>query len=250
MPALVTNAAVRGLARLYADQRAGGAGAFVPDVPTVAGGGSVNGLVNLAMAELYDLLVAARGHEYFLTSATLALVSGTALYSLPATFYQMSGLVLEWGTQEHEPVEDLEKTISRTQYVNVMGPTWCPWSPKAYRLRGAQVEFVPAPTGAMPPATRIYFVPVYTAVDPSSGAWDATTFDGVNGWEKLPALRVAIELRAIEEQPYGDLEKLYERELARVEAMKTEREASRPKRIINVYPERAPYGFPGRLGWP
>lgn len=241
----VTNAQVRGLARLYCDQRPGGANAFIPDLSTATTVG-VNGLVNLAMAELYDLLVAARGQEYFLTTATLTLVSGTALYSLPATFYEMSGLVLEWGTQEHEPVEDLEKTISRTQYVNMMGPTWAPWSEKAYRLRGAQIEFVPAPSGAMPPTTRLYFVPAFVPSDPTQAGWDAVTFDSVNGWEKLPALRTAMEMRAIEEVPYGDLEKLYERELARVETMKAEREASRPKRIINVYPERR--GYMGR--WP
>lgn len=246
MSASVTNAQVRGLARLYADQRPGGASAFVPDLASSTTAG-LNTLVNLAMAELYDLLVQARGQEYFLTTSTLALVSGTSLYSLPATFYEMSALVLEWGAQEHEPVEDLERTVTRTQFVNMQGPTWCPWSPKAYRLRGSQIELVPAPQGVMPTA-RLYYVPNYVQFDPTSASWDSQTFDGVNGWEKLPALRVAMELRAIEEQPYSDLEKLYERELARVEAMKTERDAARPKRIQQVYPERGGY-LSGRR-WP
>jgi hypothetical protein len=219
---------LRDLARLYADQRPGGSTAFVPDVATTGFAG-VNDLVNLALTELYDLLVAARGPEYYATTSTVSIVNGTASYALPATFYQMQGLVLEWGTNDHEPVDDIARILDRVPFVN--DAIWSPWSPKAYRLRGLNIELVPTPNASV--TGRLYFVPAF--VDLTS---DSQTFDGVNGWEKLVALRVAMELRAIEEMPYGDLEKLYERERARIETMKTEREASQPKRVINVYPER------------
>lgn len=221
---------LRGLARLYADQRPGGANAFVPDVAGAADTAGVNDLINLALTELYDLLVAARGPEYYSTSASITLVAGTNAYSLPATFYQMQGLILRWNSQDHEPVDDMERELQRVDYIN--GSVWSPWGPKAYRIRAGNIEIYPAPSGTLPPCD-ILFVPAFQDLTA-----DTQTFDGVNGWEKLVALRVAMELRAIEEMPFADLQQLYGLERERIEAMKTEREASQPKRVINVNPER------------
>src|SRR4051812_30482519 len=94
----VTLAKLRGLARLYSDQRPGGAQAFIPDVAASADSAGVNDLINLALTELYDLLVAARGHEYYRTSAPLTLVPNAATVSLPVDLYELLTVTLEWST--------------------------------------------------------------------------------------------------------------------------------------------------------
>jgi hypothetical protein len=235
MARTVSLAKLRGLARLYADQRPGGQNEFIPDADLgVATTGSVNDLINLALTELYDLLVAARGHEYYLSSSAINIVAGTASYALPATFYQDKGVILEWNAKDHEPVDDYERVLARAGYANL--GIWSPWSPKAYRLVAGNLEFVPTPTSAV--TGRLRFIP---ALAPLTN--DVDTFDGVNGWEKLVALRVAMEMRAVEERPFGDLQTLYAIERERIEAMKAEREAAHPKRVIDVCPE-------GVRAWP
>jgi len=235
MARLVSLAKIRGLARLYADQRPGGADAFVPDtdggVPSVA---SVNDLVNLAVAEFWDLLVAARGQDYGIASSALAIVAGTSAYSLPADFYEAKSVVLEWGPNDHELVGDIDRVEDRPAYNNYQN--WAAWAPKGYRLLAFQIEFLPTPTLAV--TGRLRYVPIAPIL-----VGDVDTVDCVNGWEKLPALRVAMELRAIEEMPYGDLERMFDREKERIMEMASERQAATPKQVQDVQPE-------GRTFWP
>lgn len=235
MAHLVTLAKLRGLARLYADQRPGGADAFVPDTD---GGmqsvGSVNDLVNLAVAEFWDLLTAARGQDYARSSASLAIVAGQSAYNLPSDFYEAKSVVLEWGANDHELVDDIDRVEDRPALNNYQN--WAAWAPKGYRLLATQIEFLPTPTTAV--TGRLLYVP--TAPPLTS---DTDTVNCINGWEKLPALRVAMELRTIEEMPYSDLERLFEREKARIVEMASERQAARPKQVQDVHPE-------GRQLWP
>lgn len=235
MARLVSLAKIRGLARLYADQRPGGADAFVPDTDgSVASVGSVNDLVNLAIAEFYDLLIAARGQDYSRSSAALAIVAGTSAYNLPADFYEALSVVLEWGARDHELVGDIDRVEDRPALNNFA--TWSPWATKGYRVLATTLEFLPTPTSAV--TGRLLYVPTAPVL-----AADGDTIDCVNGWEKLPALRVAMELRTIEEMPYGDLERMFDRERERILEMASERQATRPKQVQDVTPE-------GRNLWP
>ena len=228
MARLVTLGKLRGLARLYADQRPGGADAFVPDTDGgVSSVGSVNDLLNLAIAEFWDLLVAARGQDYGLSSSAIAIVAGTSGYALPADFYEVKTVTLEWGPNDFENVDDIERDEDRSAFNNYQ--TWAPWSPKGYRL-ASTIQFLPTPTGAV--TGRLRYLPTAPIL-----VNDSDTVDCVNGWEKLPALRTAMELRAIEEMPYSDLERLFDREKGRIMEMAPERQATSPKQVQDVQPE-------------
>lgn len=231
-------------ARLYADQRPGGANAFISDTEGLS-------LVNGAVGELYDLLVALRGPEYYITDTTVALTTDNVAtaatdghvgrYDLPADFYQLLAAAIEWDTDDIETLGDYTTVAQRAHYQNFSD--WGRWSIKAYRLRGSQIELIPAPT--TDETMRITYVPTFT--DLTSGQ----TFDTVNGWDKLVALKVAIEMREIEEQPVGHLEKLYERELQRVESLAAERDANSPSRVADVQPEGGRgLRWPPYQGWP
>lgn len=232
--ALVSLAKIRGLARLYADQRPGGADAFVPDTdgldPSV---GSLNDLVNLAIAELWDLLVAARGQDYGLSVEQILILPGESLYNLSLDFYQAKTVTIEWGANEFENVHEIQRDEDRSAFNNYR--VWSPWSPKGYRIAGGVIQFLPTPTVAA--TARMRYIPTAPVL-----ANDGSTVDCVNGWEKLPALRAAMELRAIEEMPFGDLERLFDREKQRIVEMASERQAATPKQVQDVNPEGG-FGF-------
>jgi hypothetical protein len=229
----VTRAFIRNRARLYADGRPGGANAFVKDSDPTPDAASFDTLVNGAIAELYDLLVSLRGHEYYASDATLAIVAGTSQYPLPADFYQLLSVRLEWAAQDFEELKPMG-VRERTRYENIA--TWNRGTAKAYRLRGTFtasariIELLPVPSSSV--TGRLRYIPICPLlVD------DTTTFDDVNDWSKLVALKAAIEYRTIAEKPIGNLQQLYNECAARISALGDQRNANYAEQVQQVYPE-------------
>lgn len=221
MASSVTLAQLRLDARLYADQRPGSATSFITEP-------ELTGLVNKKIRELYDMLVAARGSDYYATEGTIAIVAGTSRYNLPSDFYELSSITLEWSSNDHELMFPVGSVRERIHYEGVLPQNnWSRYSDKGYRLRAAQLEFLPVPTGSV--TARIQYVPVFTDL-----VADGDTFDGINGWEKMVALGVAMEMRVIEKRASNDLASMYGEQLARIETMKSERDAEAPKEVVDV----------------
>lgn len=234
----INRAYLRNLARLYADGRPGGSDAFVVDSDATANAVSLDTLINNAAAELYDLLISARGHEYYTTETITGLtgggiVAGTGSYTLPTDFYQLLSLRLEWGTGQLEEMAPTS-VMGRTAYQNLL--TWGQGTAKAYRLRGTQtasaqtLDIFPTPTS--PVTARLRYIPVFALLTS-----DVATFDGVNGWEKLIALKVAIEYRTVAEKPLGTLPQLYQECFARISSLADQRNANFAEQVQNVHPE-------------
>src|SRR6187549_58722 len=167
--ASVNRAQLRTLARVYANQRPAGANAFIVDSDATLNATSVDTLINLRLASLYDMLVAARGHEYYASDYTVPTINGTATYSLAALtppFYQLLDVRLEWDNQNIESVQDTS-VYERSNYQNWM-QSWSRWSPKAYRLRGTQtasastLEFFPTPNVVVP--VKVRYIPAFVAL--------------------------------------------------------------------------------------
>ena len=236
MASSVTLAQLRLDARLYADQRPGSASSFITET-------ELTRLVNGKVKELYDLLLEARGCEYYATEATIAIAAGTPRYDLPANFYQLSSVTLEWTDLDFELLFPVTANRQRTPY-----QTWRLWSryePKAFRLRASQLEFLPTPTGDV--TCRIQYAPTFTELSA-----DGDTFDFINGWEKMVTLGVAIEMRAIEKRTANDLMGMYQEQRDRIETLKTERDQETPKEVIDVTTMRrgrAWYGNPWDNGF-
>lgn len=228
------------LARLYSDQRPGGANAFIPDT----GSGSVVTLINLACQEFYDLLVSSGGHEYFVKDATINIVAGTSIYALPTDFYQLQTVHIPWNAQDWEYIAAFEQA-ERMRLVNFT--TWGRRTPKGYRIRGAQtvaadaeasIEFLPTPSLATTVTAR--YVPVFTLLSDLVNDFIST----VNGWHKLIALKVAIEMRVISKLDSSDLAALYTVEHDRIQALADQRAQGATPQIVDVeayqqYPEWA-----------
>ena len=110
---------------------------------------------------------------------------------------------------------------------------------KAYKLRASQLEFLPVPSGSV--TCRIQYVPAFAGL-----VNDANTFDGINGWEKMVAIGIAIELREIEKRPSPTLAEMYGEQLQRIETLKSERDAEAPLEIVDEQRLRERQGWLGR----
>lgn len=230
MPRLVTLAQLRADARLYADQRPGGANAFISDA-------ELNRLINLTLPKFYDLLVQARGEDYYTKRTALpsesgarSTTAGVSDYVLPDDFYQIVSVKLAWSSTDWEEVSR-RQTLDGARFHWFGAPdVWQRGYRKGYQLAGARLRFLPVPTAAT------NFVLEYVPTCPVLSA-DADTFDGVNGWEDLVALGVALRMHGIQESDSSQLAALYREALDHVETMAHERIAGLPAHVIDVYPE-------------
>lgn len=237
----VNRAYLRNLAQLYADGRPGGSSSFVVNSDATANAVSWDTLINSCALELFDLFVAARGHEYYESDADLSLGPGlgtggsSTLYALPSDFYQLLSLRLYWDANTIEEMHQMG-VRERSRYERAYN-TFDRGTPKAFRLRGTQsasartVEILPAPTKAV--TANVRYIPTFSAL-----ADDTTTMDVVNGGDDLIALKAAIKYRTIAEKPLGNLPQLYAECHTRISQMADQRAANFAEQIQQVYPER------------
>ncbi len=80
----------------------------------------------------------------------------------------------------------IQSSRERARYTSAQS-AWAKWDAKGYRLRNNQIEFLPVPSGSI--ECRIQYVPTFQDL-----VADLDTFDGVNGFEKMIGLGVAIEM--------------------------------------------------------
>lgn len=198
--------------------------AFVSDTEITA-------LLNTYIAELYDLLVSAYGPAYFASSFTFNTAAGTREYSLPvspdtgADFYMLLGIDVDLGGGDIISCQPFDfysrnKFSQDTSYVR--------GQPVYYRLHGSKIWLIPVPDGVY--SATVHYVPAAPTL--SSGG--TTSFDGINGWERLPVVNTAIAMLQKEESDPSIL--LAERQslLSRIQSMSKHRDAGMPERIVDV----------------
>jgi hypothetical protein len=227
--ATVTRATIRGNARLFADQRPDGTNEAITDA-------EANGLVNLRVAELWDRLIALRGGEAFeAVNTALPTVANTATITLPTDFYQLLAFDLAWSATRLEPVGQLPSIADRYRYADI---PWAEGEAKAFRQRGSGnssfLEIFPTPTTAV--NTAIRYITAFTPLATNNSA-DSTALETFNGWDRAVSLGVAADMRVISGLDSADVLRLYMADLERIDTLITERSASHPQRIRDVYPE-------------
>ena len=65
----------------------------------------LNGYLNNSWSELYDILVSKYQDDYFLTSTSITVTSGTSTYSLPSDFYKARGVDLNINDNQNTPLQ-------------------------------------------------------------------------------------------------------------------------------------------------
>ncbi len=217
----VTGQQIIDLARLYADERPAGSGAFISTTDDLL-------LVNTAVQSLHDLLLSLGGEDYFAADASLSTVAGTATITLPSTFYRLVSLHIQWATNRREELTELTAEGDRYLLTDLNG--WGEGTRKAFRIVANNLELYPTPTSVQTLLMR--YVPVATVLAALS---DSTP--SINGWHKLCALQIAAEMRTVRGQANGMLQQAYAKELERIETIAAERTQNEPARIRDVFPE-------------
>lgn len=169
---------------------------------------------NEAIAELWDLLVE-KWQDYYTTSTTFPFVAGTDSYALPADFYKLRKVELQWdATPSWCRMETHDLAVAH-EFRHASGRRY------RYRLQAGNLVFVPLP--ATVETIRIYYIPCAPVlVAPSD------TIDGVNGYEEL-VLQLALKrCKDREELDTSAIDREIDRLTARIRTAADGRDATEP----------------------
>jgi hypothetical protein len=191
----------------------------------------INGYINSAYAELYDLLVDAT-EDYYVKSGTISCDGINDSFSLPSDFYKLNGVDYRLGGA----AQPMEKFVfeDRNKYINN-------GTIIRYRIVGSKIFFKPLPSAQ---TITLWYTPAITLLSA-----DGDTVDGVNGWEDYIVCDAAMKCLIKEESDVmvfiaekKDLEK-------RIEAMSRNRDQGRPDRVTDVTGSKIPYYYLGDDAW-
>jgi hypothetical protein len=183
----------------------------------------INRLITEGAYELYDLLIAARGAEYYSTVYDFATEAGVSDYDLPDDFYRLHAIAFSSSAPTYtsggsspvlvpptmgwiEPPRFKAADLARR--MNTLGDAV---GKLAYTLTGEQangssrtvpqqlIRLVPTPTAVF--AARIVYLPVCMHVVGASPP--DVAYDGINGWEAYIVYRTAAIIASMQEEDPG-----------------------------------------------
>lgn len=190
--------------------------------------------INASIAELYDLMVAAYGSDYFLSSSNFNIVANTDTYNLPADFYKLMGVDINIDNNNWFSVRPFNfNERNRNQDITwglLNGPSI------RYRLLGSTIKFNPVPDSAY--SARLWYIPkaaILTA--------DSDVFDDLNQWAEYVVVDAAIKMMQKEESDVSVLMKQKQELKRRIEIMAENRDAGQPESVSDIYAENNEYWF-------
>lgn len=137
-----------------------------------------NNYISQSAKELYDLLVAAYGNDYYVATSYQFSLTSAQFYPLPdgtssftnslgsqaAEFYKLLGVDLQYSASPNGWVSLRRlEFIERNKYSNPnTAVNWNVYSNLRYRLEGNAMEFVPVPMAGQ--LARIWYIPAPTSL--------------------------------------------------------------------------------------
>jgi hypothetical protein len=192
------------------------------------------GYINSSLAELYDLLVAAYGEDYFIDEFDITTASNTAAYDLPDDFYKLKGVDAKINTSDWFTVRPFNFNERNRNQDVAWGLTAGPNI--RYRLLDAQIKFSPVPEGIY--SVKLWYVPLAPIL-----AADDDTFNDLNQYAEYVIIDAAIKMLIKEE---SDVSVLMNQKMAmkrRLEEMSLNRDAGQPESISDIYAENNEFWF-------
>lgn len=214
-------------ARLYADERAT---AFVSDAECLR-------ILNHAIAEHRDLLLAAQGPQHFELETSINTTTNTSYVVLPDAFYRMLSIHVDWSggsRTDLEEIEQLDNIADRDLLLNKNQP-WTKGSYKAAYIGGQATEnnntgyrlhLFPTPQNSTTPIV-IRYIKDFTDLGLGDSLWIT------NGHDRMISLRVACDLRNIQGLPATFVQRQYEADRVRIEEAAMNR-SNEPSKIRDV----------------
>jgi hypothetical protein len=185
----------------------------------------IDGYLNKSITKLYDLLVKNYGEDYYTdpTPSTISVVAGTDTYSLPTTFYKLSGMDVQVGSL-WVPIHKYGMgNRNRAQEGKLVRDA-------RYRLLSNKIRFTPIPTASH--TVRLWQIPA-----PTKLVADADTFDGIAGWEEFAIVDAAIKCLSKEESDTSAL-MVEKKELEdRIISLSANRDIVEAERITDINEE-------------
>ena len=185
--------------------------------------------INQSVSELYDLLVASYGSDYFLAEYAFSTVIGQEDYALPYNFYRLRGLDLT--------VNGINYTIERFMFRE--RNRWQSASPVLvynsnipnirYRIVGTNIRLQPEPAAVY--AFTLHYVPTAMRLISTT---DTIESEIVDGWSEYIVLDAAIKCLNKEESDTTGLSARLERMRERIMSM-AERDEGEPERVVDVH---------------
>ena len=190
----------------------------------------VDDYVNVGLGELHDLLVS-KYEDYFVSSASFALTSGTATYSFSSisltNFYKILGVDITQGNDTFRlkrfQFSERNKYASASYVYSNRGH-----AVYQYAIQGSNIVFIPEPKTT--DTIKIWYVPSFAALASDSSKVE----DGiVSNWEEYAVIVAAIKMLQKEESSVASLERDLERITSRIEEAARNRDAGEPMGITD-----------------
>lgn len=204
--------------------------------------------INQSAFELYDLLVAAYGDDYYMTIAPSFVSDGISdTYPLPDDLYKLLGVDISANGQPGtwRPLMPFGINERNRAPWGIPGSVPAPvFADPQYRLRSNSLWFEPLPAGGQ--YLRTLYIPRMTKL-----VADGDLLDGVSGWDEYVIVDAAIKCKTKEQTDTQELQLAKMTLKARIDNMKRDRNAGQPKTTQrtrrNLWGQDVP-GFPGGRG--
>jgi len=195
-----------------------------------------NEYINKSKDNLYDLLVAAYGNDYYMKIPPydLTIVAGTDTYSLPTDHYKTALVEYKMGTDNYYTLKKF--ALSTKNRFPAPLPLRGSYDQFRYKEMDDKIIFYPTPSSGC--TVRIWYVPLATNL-----VSDSDTIRGFNGWEEYIIIDVAIKALRNEESDTIDLERDLKRVSDRLIEMAETRNLSEPFKIQDTNPRSGVYDY-------
>ena len=197
--------------------------------------GEVDTYINQGISELWDLLIAAGGHEWYMSSndiTTDAVSDG--IFAMPTDFYLLKGVDLVDGDEVYRLLPYGWRERNDDRYVGALEIVQ-QGRPRRYRCSGAVsatsgaytpvITLTPEPDGEY--TVRVWYYPHAPVLNADADVWD-----GFNGWEEFVTVFAAIKLRNKEESDASDLLLRKQELTARIEGLASQRDSGESDKIF------------------
>jgi len=198
----------------------------------------INDYVNTGLGELHDILVS-KFEDYYVSSASFSLVSGTSSYSFSSIglgdFYKLLAVDLTTGNDtvrmKRITWPDRNKHSYDNAVYNERG-----YASYEYSIRGEAIRLTPEPDST--DTITVYYVPSFSKLGSDS---DKTSESVESNWEEYAIVSAAIRMREKEETSTTSLERELDRITARIEEASKDRDAAEPFGITDDTAGVLPY---------
>jgi hypothetical protein len=193
----------------------------------------LNNYVNSAIAELQDLLIAAYGSDYYMSSYNFTTTLNQDAYALPADFYKLCGVDAaitsnEFATLRPFNFNERNRNDSFATWGLMTGPSI------RYRLRGNNLVFSPSPDA--PYQIRLWYTPLAVKL-----VADSDVLADLNQYSDFVIYDAAVKMLIKEESDPTVLIMEREKCAKRIQEMAQNRDIGEPESVSDIYAENNDY---------